>query len=431
MDSDFIMQYVIDYIKNYLNENLFLVILGILTFYQFIYLAIGVFSKKTTFKNTNIKKKYGIVIAARNEELVIGKLIDSLKQQTYDQKLLTIFVVADNCNDKTAEIARNHGAVVYERFNNEKRRKGWALEYLFEQIKNDYGITNFDGYIFFDADNLVDKNFVVEINKAFVEKGDIVVGYRNVKNFDTNFVSSAYGIHFYRSIVSYHRPRQKLNLGTHIAGTGYVIDSKLIKDGWNYHNLTEDTELTINESIKGIKIRFCEDAIFYDEQPTSLFVAFRQRRRWTMGRFIVFIKLFPKIIINAIKRFSFTLYDMFFYSFPWPFYSLLKALLLPIILGLISSEIYTNIFWKDFLIVFGTIMAGLYVQNFIFGALTVIRERKNIHTSNYKKVLAVFTYPWFNMITMFLALSIIISPSVKWKQIVHDDSRTIEDIKKE
>lgn len=423
------MQYIIDYLKSYLNQNLFLVILGILTFYQFIYLVIGVFSKKTTFKETNIKKKYAIIIPARNEELVIGHLIDSLKLQTYNQDLLTIFVVADNCSDNTASIAQKHGAIVYERFNNEKRRKGWALQYLFKQIEKDYGIESFDGYIFFDADNLVDKNFVHEINKAFVEKGDMIVGYRNVKNFDTNFVSSAYGIHFYRSIVAYHRPRQKLNLGTHLAGTGYVIDSKHLKDGWNYHTLTEDTELTIKLSAKGFKIRFCEDAIFYDEQPTNLMVAFRQRKRWTKGRLDVFIMNFPKIIYNGFKRLSFTLYDMFFYSFPWPFYSLITVLFYPIIVGFISADIYTNIFWKDFLIVILSMFGGLYVQNFLFGALTVIRENKNIHTTPFKKILAVFTYPWFNMITIFIAISIVIYPHVQWKQIVHDDDRTIDEVK--
>jgi len=423
------MQYIIDFIKNYIDQNLFLVILGILTLYQVFYLIVGVLSKKTTFKETNIKKKYGIVIAARNEELVIGQLIDSLKQQTYDQELLTIFVVADNCSDNTSTIARESGAIVYERFNNEKKRKGWALQYLFKQIESDYGIDNFDGFIFFDADNLVDKNFVYEINKAFVENGEMIVGYRNVKNFDTNYISSAYGIHFYRSTVAYHRPRQKLNLGTHLAGTGYVVASHHLKDGWNYHKLTEDTELTLKISSKGVKIGFCEDAIFYDEQPTSLRVAFKQRRRWTKGRLDVFILNFPKVIFKGITSLSFTLYDMFIYSFPWAFYSLIKILVWPIILGFIKTNIYTGMFWTDFLIVIVSMFAGLYVQNFLFGALTVIRERKNIHTTTSKKIWAVFTYPWFNMITIFLALSIVFNPNVKWKQIVHDDDRTIDQVK--
>jgi len=423
------MNYLIDFIKEYINNNLFLVILGILTSYQFLYLIIGIFSKKKTFKETKEYKKYAVVIAARNEELVIKNLIESIKRQNYPKDKLSIFVVADNCTDNTAKIAKNAGAIVYERFNKEKKRKGYALTFLFDQIERDYSISSFDGFIFFDADNLVDKNFVNEINKAFVSKGNIVTGYRNIKNFDSNLVSSAYGIHFYRSVVAYHRPRERLNLGTHIAGTGFVIDSKLIKGGWNFNTLTEDTELTIHFATKGIKVSFCEDAVFYDEQPTSFKVAYTQRKRWTKGRLDVFLKYFPSMIINTFKRLSFTIYDMFFYSFPWPFYSLIKVILYPIILGFIKNDIYTNIFWKDFLIVFLSMMVGIYINNFIFGLFVVIKERKNIPSSPFKKFLAIITYPWFNMMTIFLALGILFNPFVGWKEIVHDDVREIEDIK--
>lgn len=423
------MQDIINYILTYAKENIFLLILGILTLYQIVYLIIGFFSKKQVFKDTDIKKNYAIVIAARNESLVIKNLILSLKAQNYDKDKVTIFVVADNCTDNTAEIARVNGAIVYERFNNEKKRKGYALQFLFKKIEENYDIENFDGFIFFDADNLVHPDFIFEINKAFVEKGDIVTGYRNVKNFDTNIISSAYGIHFYRSVVAYHRPRQKLNLGTHIAGTGYVIGSKWLKDGWNFTTLTEDTELTLNLSAKGVKIDFCEDAVFYDEQPTNFFVAFRQRKRWTKGRLDAFFKNFPSLIFNGFKRLSFTLYDMFFYSFPWPFYSLIKVLIYPIIIGFINKGIYSGPFWQDFIIVFLSMFVGLYINNFFYGLLVVIRERDNIPTTKFKKVIAIFTYPWFNMISIFLAISIVFNPFVKWKEIKHDDDRTIDDIK--
>lgn len=422
------MNYLIEYIKEYASNNLLLIFLGILTSYQFIYLIIGFFSKKKVFKETNELKNYAVVIAARNEELVIENLIKSIKSQNYPKDKITIFVVADNCTDNTAKIARSSGAIVYERFNKEKMRKGYALNFLFKHIEEDYGITSFDGYISFDADNLVDQNFVKEINKAFVEKGGIVTGYRNIKNFDTNIISSAYGIHFYRSVVAYHRPRERLNLGTHIAGTGFVIDSKLVKDGWNFSSLTEDTELTIHFATKGIKIGFCEDAIFYDEQPTNFKVAYRQRKRWTKGRIDVFLRYFPSMMFNTFKRLSFTLYDMFFYSFPWPFYSLIKVIIYPIILGFIKEDIYTNIFWTDFLIVFISMMVGIYINNFIYGLFVVIKERDNIPTSTFNKAVAVITYPWFNMMTIFLAIGVMFNPFVKWKEIKHDDIREIDDI---
>ena len=73
-------------------------------------------------------------------------MIESLHRQTYDAALLTIFVCADNCSDRTAEICREMGCVVYERFCPQKARKGYALEFLFDRIQADYAISSFDGF---------------------------------------------------------------------------------------------------------------------------------------------------------------------------------------------------------------------------------------------------------------------------------------------
>ena len=131
-------------------------VLGIMLAYKAIYYAIGfLFTRK--FKPAKKNHKYGVLVAARNEETVIGNLLDSIKKQDYPKELIDIFVVADNCTDKTADIARKHGAKVYERFDNEHKTKGFALQFLFENIKNDYGIQNYEGYFIFDADNLLVK----------------------------------------------------------------------------------------------------------------------------------------------------------------------------------------------------------------------------------------------------------------------------------
>ena len=100
------------------------------------------------FKRAEHNHKYAILIPARNEETVIGNLINSIKKQDYPQDLITIFVVADNCTDNTAQIAREKGAICYEHHNPDERTKGFALKYLFEQIQRDYGITSFEGYLY-------------------------------------------------------------------------------------------------------------------------------------------------------------------------------------------------------------------------------------------------------------------------------------------
>ena len=146
--------------------NVFGTILTIMLAYKSLYFIVGIFFTRN-FKPALKKHKYGIVIAARNEKYVIGNLLDSINKQDYPKDLLTVFVVADNCTDDTASIAREHGAIVYERFDNEHKTKGYALKYLFECIEKDYGRMSFEGYFVFDADNLLKKDYISRMNDAF------------------------------------------------------------------------------------------------------------------------------------------------------------------------------------------------------------------------------------------------------------------------
>ena len=135
-------------------------ILAILGIYHVFYLVIGLFFTRI-FPKAKKNHKYAIVIAARNEEKVIGNLLDSIHKQDYPQDLITTFVVCDNCTDKTQEVALAHGAICYSRYDDIHKTKGFALQYLFECIKRDYGIDSFAGYFVFDADNFhVDKKVI-------------------------------------------------------------------------------------------------------------------------------------------------------------------------------------------------------------------------------------------------------------------------------
>ena len=111
--------------------------------YYFILLA-GIFSKQKIFPKCDEKLKYGVIICARNEEIVIGNLIKSVYKCLYPQNKLTVFVMAHNCTDNTAEVARTNGAIVYEYNNADEKTKGYALKHMFEVISRDYGIDSFD-----------------------------------------------------------------------------------------------------------------------------------------------------------------------------------------------------------------------------------------------------------------------------------------------
>ena len=152
--------------------------LTIILVYHTLYLVVGFFKTKK-FGKAKQNHKYGILIAARNEEKVIGNLLDSIKKQDYDMDLVTVFVVADNCTDNTAQVARDHGAICYERFDDEHKTKGFALQFLFERIEEDYGRQSFEGFFIFDADNLLKKDYITRMNEAFDEGNKIITSYRN------------------------------------------------------------------------------------------------------------------------------------------------------------------------------------------------------------------------------------------------------------
>lgn len=404
-------------------------VISVLSAYKFVYLIIGLFAKPKSFPPAPQKKRYAVVTAARNEELVIGKLLESLNTQTYPKELYTLFVVADNCTDRTAEIARNCGAVVYERFEPERARKGYALNFLFEQIERDYGIASFDGYLFFDADNVVNSDYIEQMNNAFQTGVDAVVGYRNSKNFSQNFISAAYGMHFMRSTVSYHRPRSVLSLSTHIAGTGYLLSSELLVGGWHFELLTEDTQATLSFVSRAKRIEYCEAAELYDEQPTRIRTMLRQRLRWSKGRIACFFASARSLIkgLFAAKGARISCYDMLFYSLP---YSLLTfaSLVVSAVAAIIDKDF--SVVSPDTLGAFKTLCISAltaYAGYTARGAVIAIRERRHINCPAPRLVLYILLWPWFDLTNMPITVASLFM-RIKWKPIKHDAVVDIKDI---
>lgn len=272
-------------------------ILSIMFIYKTIYWIVGIFFTRK-FKPSNNKHKYAILIAARNEENVIGNLLDSINKQDYPMEKITTFVVADNCTDNTADIVRKKGAIVYERFDNEHKTKGYALQFLLDNIGKDYDRMSFEGYFIFDADNLLKNDYISKMNDAFDSGAKIITSYRNTKNFDENWIASTYALHWLRSIRCNHRARSVFRLATNIQGTGFLFTNEIVRNGWKYTSLTEDRALTADAVAQGYEITYNDEAMFYDEQPTNIKIALRQRLRWSRGHLLAFIESGPYLFLN-------------------------------------------------------------------------------------------------------------------------------------
>ena len=246
------------------------------------------------------KHRFMAIIPAHNEAAVVGNLVESLKNQDYPKELYDIYVIADNCTDNTAEIARNAGAIVYERFDEEKKTKGFALQwFLAQKIEED---APYDAFCIFDADNVADKNFLNAMNKKLCQGENVVQGYRDIKNPTDNWITAGYAIFYWMMNRFYHLARYNLGLSPLLNGTGFMVRFDIIKPtGWDTKTLTEDIEFSLKNIIEGRKLGWATDAIVYDEQPTSFKQSWSQRERWTVGH-IQCMKEYTGLLALAVKE---------------------------------------------------------------------------------------------------------------------------------
>ena len=389
-------------------------------FYQIVYIFIPKFIKR---ENTLpvVMHNFAVLISARNESAVISYLIDSINRQTYPAEYIHIFVCADNCTDNTAQIAREAGATVYERFNNELVGKGYALSYLTACIDRDFGDI-FDGYFVFDADNVLDKNYIKEMNVTFSQGYNIITSYRNSKNYGDNWISAGYALWFLRESMYLNRPRHLLGTSCAVSGTGFVFSNEILKKcgGWNFFLLTEDIEFSVHNILQGEKIGFCEKAMLYDEQPVKFSQSWRQRLRWSRGYLQVFGKYGSSLLKKAHGCFS--AYDMLMTIMPAFFLAILSTVFngTMMVLNIMASNSIGFV-----LLAVLHFLKDVYGFMFFIGAITTVTQWKQIHTSVFKKILYTFTFPFFMFTYIPISIQAIFT-KVSWKPIEHKVSVSID-----
>lgn len=406
--------------------NLVLILLFFLCcIHQVIYIPIAMFFRKRSLPNPPAPNRYAVLICGRNEAQVIGYLIDSLMEQDYPRDLFSVFVAADNCTDDTAQIARAHGAVAYERHDLTHIGKGYAMDFLLSNIDRDYPDA-FDAYLVFDADNLVKEDFISRINEVFSNGYDVVTGYRNIKNYADNWISAAHGIWFIKDSCFSNNARMKLGTCTSVEGTGFVF-SRRIKEaqgGWPFHLLTEDFEFTSHYAVKGEIFGYCAEAQFYDEQPTAFSDSWKQRLRWAKGGLQVVRRYGLRLFRGMCHRRFLPNYDIFSIGMLY----VLSALTLLVNVG----SMLLSLGFRDVANVAYTVLSSLaqgYVLFFAYALIITLYQWNNIRCPWYKKLLYLFTYPIFMFTYLPIALIALVAP-IRWKPIRHKRAQTLSAIGK-
>lgn len=266
-----------------------------------IFLALVELKKPKIISKHESSKKLACIIPAHNEGNVINDLIESLQKQNYPKHLYHIFVVADHCNDDTAKISRKRGVTVFER-NTGPSGKGFVIRFFLEKLFNELHEEEFNAVCFFDADNVVHVDFLQRMNDGLCEGRKCMQGYLGVKNPKDNLVTKAiYGSYLFANRL-WQLSKDKIGLSAACGGTGFCVTTNLLRQyGWTALTLTEDLEMEIIYNLKGIRVCWMHDAIVYDEKPTSIKIALKQRTRWTIGHLTVLRKYFAKLIVKGVK----------------------------------------------------------------------------------------------------------------------------------
>ena len=394
--------------------------------YQFFYMPVPLWRKDKPHAPVTYHR-YAVLICARNEESVIGHLLDSLRRQDYPSDLFTVFVAADNCTDGTARVARDHGAVVYERFNQQRVGKGYALDFLLRKIQRDYG-SQFDGFFVFDADNLLQPDYITQMNRTFCDGYGIVTSYRNSKNFGDNWISAGYALWFLREAEQLNHARMLLGTSCAVSGTGFLFSRQVLEHhgGWKFFLLTEDIEFTIASVLDGYTVGYCKDAMLFDEQPVTFRQSWRQRMRWAKGYLQVFRVYGARLLGGIFRGKGFACFDMSM--------AILPAIVLTLVgmtvnlavaaLCILSGQSLLPALWSV-----AEMLGNTYLLMLLVGSVATVTQWDQIRATTAKKLLYTLTFPLFMMTYIPISFCALFC-KVQWKPIEHRRAMSLAELKK-
>ncbi len=236
---------------------------------------------------------FSIIVPAKNEEKVIGRLLDRLENQEYDRSKVEIIVVEDGSTDNTLGVCKNYEAT----YDNVKcvhlspspvpNGKSRALNYAVRMAKGEIiGIYDADTVPRLDALSYVASKFISDVNVGALQGRLVPI---NVRESAVARFASLEELFYEYSIAG----RARLSFFVPLEGTCTFIRKSVLEEVgmWNENTLTEDLDLSLKITAKGYKIVYSPNVIAWREVPTSLRALVRQRLRWYRGHFEVSISV--------------------------------------------------------------------------------------------------------------------------------------------
>ncbi|MCI8514129.1 MAG: glycosyltransferase [Lachnospiraceae bacterium] len=337
---------------------------------HFVIVAAFLLKKKRDYPEKNPATRFAVLIAARNEADVIEGLLTSLKEQDYPDDLYDVFVIPNNCTDRTEEVAQEAGVRIYH-CPYPVRTKGEVLHQTIPHILSDSA--RYDAICVFDADNIVDPAYLSRMNDAFCAGVRAAQGYRDSKNPYDSWVSASYSIYFKMNNLFYNKPRSLAGMSALISGTGFCACREVFEklNGWNTRSMTEDSEFTSQCVLAGEQIAYIENARFFDEQPIRFRDSLKQRKRWSNGLLEVSNLYRGRFLKAYSQEKKFVFWDYFMFTMT-PFAQILSVLpfVLPVLTMILTqpSRLVSLLFWAKLLLPVLT----AYLGTILMASVTVL-----------------------------------------------------------
>lgn len=387
-------------------------------------LALPFFRKDKPMKHFAPQKRFAVLVAARNEESVIGSLVESLLAQDYPKELFDVYVIPNNCSDDTAEAARRAGAWILT-CTAPVKCKGDALSFAFDYFEKKGN--PYDAFCIFDADNLVDRNFLRSMNDAFCSGAKAAQGRRDSKNPYDSPLTGSYSIYYWMISRFYNHPRSLWNLSAVINGCGFAVSAGLLKEIGGFHTktLTEDLEFTTQCILRDQKVAWVPDAVFYDESPLQFSPSWKQRRRWSTGVFQCLRLYGPRLLGKLIRERKLLCLDQFlFLTAPLMQILSLVPAALAALLFLLSPGRSTAAFLLPLLLPLlrGTLLS--VAVTLLGGSFIVLLEKRP-----FRKLWKAVLYYWIFLVSWIpINVVCLFRRSTTWTEIKHTRSIPLREI---
>ncbi|HHJ13867.1 MAG TPA: glycosyltransferase [Gammaproteobacteria bacterium] len=251
--------------------------------------------------------RFAVVIPAHNEEQLIEGLIRSIQAADYPADHVDIHVIADNCSDDTADIAREAGAICHERDMPDLPGKPYALDWLFQRLEH----SRYDAYTIIDADTVIDAGYLRAMDRSVREGRQAIQGYFGVMNPDENWLTRLSILPGILRYVMQCPGKERLGLSCPLAGNGMCFHVDIIRRlGWNAYSIAENWEYYAILTFEGVCVFHEPGAIIYSQVANSLKEGRVQRMRWMRGRIDTLKRYAPRLLRETLRKRDFRYADV-------------------------------------------------------------------------------------------------------------------------